>query len=335
MKLGRFPAFCKALWPALLVGVVSCTLPEERTKPKTPTVVCPAEPPVKAMVLATIHEFHLAQVNYPFSRLGDALDSYRPDMILVDMPQDALKGAHPEDASIELEYIKYVAGTRSTDLVAIGPDREDPPLNLRPEKGDEDALQREAGWIAEPLANNMTFEAANGPEGSLKILAALNARVRYLKGDPDWSRREAALEKQTDKALADKNPKRVLVIVDPINRAPLEAHLFEHGLGIVNPVKMVNDAKEKREETVQAAVISTWSDHLGLLQDRLHRLRPGTDRSWLEYKVNVYRLAVDKHGGCCISLDMLQPPGGGGGTTTTTTTTTTDDRPIDRPHKKK
>lgn len=317
----------RRLLPLLMVAAAACTLPEERTKPKTPVVVCPVEPPVKAMVLATIHEFHLAQAGYPFAKLGDALDAYHPDMILIDVAQEALKGAHPEEASIELEYIKYVAGTRSTDLIAIAPDREDPALNVRPEKGDEDALQREAGWLTEPLANNLSFEAANGVEGSNKILAAINARIRYLKGDPDWSRREASLERQADKVLADKNPKRVLVIVDPLNRAALEAHLFERGLGIVNPVKAVTDSKEKRDENaVPSAVLSTWTEQLAALQDRLHRLRPGTDRSWLEYKVNVYQLAVDKHGSCCVSLDLLQPP--------SASASAVEQRPIDRPKKK-
>ncbi len=324
------------LFIRLLVGTLSltvasaCTLPEERTKPKTPVVVCPPEPPTKGMVLATIHEFHLANAAFPFSRLGDALDAYRPDMILIDVPQDALKGGHPEDASIELEYIKYIAGTRSTDLIAIGPDREDPALNVHAEKGDEDALTREGGTLTDPLANNLSFEASNGPDGSQKIVAALNARARFLKGDPDFTRREAWLEHATDKILIDKQPKRVLVVVDPINRAALEAHLYERGLGMINPVKAVADSKEKREDnSVPSVVLSTWTEHLNMLQDRLHRLRPGADRSWLEYKVSIYQLAVDKHGSCCVSLEMLQMPGASSGSSGGS-----DQRPIDRPKKK-
>jgi hypothetical protein len=305
---GRFFA-CVCVGVAILAG---CTLPEEgNKKAKAPCPVCPPEPPAKAMILATIHEFHLAQAGFPFSRLGDAMDAYRPDMILVDTPQDALKGTHPEDASIELEYIKHVAGTRATDLIAVGPEREEPPVSPKPEKGDEDALAREAGWLSEPNAYNMSFEQANGTEGSLKILNALSARIRYLKGDPDWTRREAWLEQQVDKVIADKQPKRMLVIVDPINRAPLEAHIFERGIGIVNPVKAVNDSKEKRDEgAVPTVVLSAWSEHLNKVQDRLHRLRPGQDRSWLEYKVSVLQLAIDKHGSCCVTLDLLQGPGG-------------------------
>jgi hypothetical protein len=281
---------------------------------------------MKAMVLATIHEFHLAQAGFPFSRLGDVMDAYRPDMILVDVPQDALKGTHPEDASIELEYIKHVAGTRSTDLIAVGPEREEQAVSPKPEKGDEDALAREAGWLGEPGAYNMTFEQANGIDGSLKILGALSARIRYLKGDPDWTRREAWLEQQVDKVIADKQPKRMLVVVDPINRATLEAHIFERGIGIMNPVKIVADSKEKRDEgAVPTVVLSAWHEHLSKVQDRLHRLRPGQDRSWLEYKVNVLQLAIDKHGSCCVSLDLLQGPG----------TQQTNPGQIDRPNPPK
>jgi hypothetical protein len=310
--------------------LASCTLPEEQKKAKAPCAVCPPEPPTKAMVLATVHEFHLANAGYPFSKLGDALDAYRPDMILIDTPQDALKGGHPEDASIELEYVKYIAGTRATDLVAVGPDRDDALLNLRAEKGDEDALARDGASLMDPQANNLSFEQANGVEGSMKILAGLNARTRYLRGDPDVSRREAWLERSIDKVLTDKQPKRVLVIVDPINRAMIEAHLFEHGMGIVNPVKAVNDSKEKREENaVPSAVLSVWTEQLNMLQDRLHRLRPGVDRSWLEYRVSVYQIAVDKHGSCCVALDMLQAPAGGGGGAGTS-----EQRPIDRGPKK-
>jgi hypothetical protein len=315
------------VFAAVAFFAVGCTLPEEHQKAKAPCPVCPPEPPTKAMVLATIHEFHLAQAGYPFSRLGDAMDAYRPDMVLVDVPQEALKGTHPEDASIELEYIKHVAGTRSTDLVAIGPDREEASVSVKPEKGDEDALQREAGWLTEPAANNMSFEAANGLEGSQKILGALSARVRYLKGDPDIARREAWLEIQADKVITDKQPKRVMLVVDPINRAMLEAHLFSRGMGIVNPVKAVKESKEKRDEgAVPTVVLSSWNEHLNKLQDRLHRLRPGQDRAWLEYKVGVYQLAIDKHGSCCVTLDLLQQPGTGGGGG--------DQRPIDRPKKK-
>jgi len=309
--------------------LAACTLPEERQKPKTPAVVCPPEPPNKAMVLATIHEFHLANASFPFSRLGDVMDSYRPDMILVDTPADTLKGEHPEDASIELEYIKYIASTRSTDLVSIAPDREDLPLVPKPAKGDEDALAREAGFLSDPQGNNLTFEQANGLDGTLKLAAALNARKRYLFGDPDWVRREAWLEHSLDKVLDDKQPKRVLVIVDPINRAPVEAHLYLRGYGVMNPVKVVSQSKEKRDESaVPSAVLSAWSERLGALQARLHRLRPGADRSWLEYKVNVFQIAVDKHGSCCIALDMLQPP-------SAATSSDGDSHPIDRPKKPK
>ena len=311
-----------------LVGLgmlASCTFPEERQKNKPVAPVCPPEPPTKGMVLATIHEFHLANSSYPFAKLGDALDAYRPDLILVDVPQETLKGAHPEDGPIDLEYIKYIAGTRSTEVAAIGPDREDPAINAHADKADEDTLAREGGSF-DPMALNMTFEAANGVEGTHKLVAELNTRARLMKGNPDWVRHEAWLEHATDKLLNDRKPKRVLAIVDPMFRPALEAHLYEMGLGMMNPAKVVAESKEKRDENaVPAAILSVWSEHLNQLQDRLPRMRGGQDRSWLEYNVSIYQIAVDKHGTCCVTLDMLRPPG-----STTSTTPPTDQRPIDR-----
>ena len=63
-------------------------------------------------------------------------------------------------------------------------------------------------------------------------------------------------------------------------------------------------------------------DQLNALQGRLHRLHPGEDRTWLEYKVNLYQLAVDKHGTCCLQIDALTPP-----------TAAADTRPLDRPKR--
>ncbi|HSQ64779.1 MAG TPA: hypothetical protein VLM85_16255 [Polyangiaceae bacterium] len=321
-----------------LLLTAGCQLPEERQKPKAPVAQCPPEPPVKGMVLATIHQFHLANSGYPFSRIGDALDAFRPDLILVDVGQNTLKGTHPEDAPIDLEYIKYVASTRSTEVVPIGLDSEDPPIAPKADKSDEDALAKEGGSF-EATAMNLSFDEANGVEPGQKLLAQLNARTRYIKGNPDWARHEAWLEYATDKALAEKKPKQVLAIVDPIYRPSLEAHLYAMGLGIKNPVKVVAASADKRDESqVPSVVLASWHDNLSALQNRVHRLHAGADRTAMEFHVNVLQLAIDRHGTCCVSLDMVTPgaEGGGGksGGAKPTPAAPVDERPIDRPKKK-
>jgi hypothetical protein len=321
-----------------LLVLAACALPEEQKKPKTPVAQCPPEPPIKGMVLATIHQYHLANSGYPFSRIGDVLDAYRPDLVLVDVGEATLKGAHPEDGPLELEYVKYVAGTRSTDVVAIGLDSEDPPIAPKAEKSDDDALAKEGGSF-DATAMNLSFEDANGVEQSHKLLAQLNARTRYIKGNPDWARHEAWLEYAADKAIADKKAKNVLAIVEPIYRPALEAHFYEMGLGIKNPVKVVAASPDKRDESqVPSEVLATWHDNLAALQNRVHRLHAGTDRAWLEFKVNVLQLAIDRHGTCCVTLDMVTPSAEGApkaGGAKPTPAGPVDDRPIDRPKKKK
>ncbi len=319
----------------------ACQIGEERQRAKAPQVQCPPEPPVKGMVLATIHQFHLANTAYPFSRIGDVLDAYRPDLIMVDVGQETLKGTHPEDGPIDLEYIKYIASTRSTEVVPIGLDSEDPPIAPRADKSDEDALAKEGGPLDSPTAMNLSFEDANGVDPGKKLLSQLNARTRYVKGNPDWARHEAWLEYAADKIMDEKKPKRVLAIVDPFFRPSLEAHFYAMGMGIKNPVKMATESPDKRDETqIPTVVLSTWHDHLSALQNRVHRLKAGADRSWLEWKVNVFQLAVDRHGTCCVSLDMVTPPApgqvvkpisSGGGPKPAGPV---EDRPIDRPKKK-
>jgi len=333
-----------------LVLLAACQLPEERQKAKTPQVQCPPEPPIKGMVLATIHQYHLANSGYPFSRVGDVLDAYRPDLIMVDVGTETLKGTHPEEGPIDLEYIKYLASTRSTEVVAIGLDSEDPPIAPKADKSDEEALGKEGGSF-DATAMNLSFQDANGIEQGKKLLSQLNARTRYIKGNPDWARHEAWLEYAADKALDEKKPKRVLAIVEPIYRPALEAHLYAMGLGIKNPVKVVSESPDKRDETqVPSVVLSTWHDHLASLQNRVHRLHAGADRTWLEWKVGVYQLAVDRHGTCCVSVELMTPPaaggsggggaaakppsGGGGGSGPKPSGPVEEQRPIDRPKKK-
>jgi hypothetical protein len=312
---------------ALLAG---CQIGEERQKAKAPVVQCPPEPPIKGMVLATIHQFHLANSAYPFSRIGDVLDAYRPDLILVDVGVETLKGSHPEDGPLDLEYIKYVASTRSTEVVPIGLDSEDPPIAPRAEKSDEEALAKEGG-PTDPVAwMNLGFEEANSVDAGKKMLAELNARTRYLKGNPDWARHEAWLETAADKAIADKKAKKVIAIVTPMYRAALEGHFYAMGMGIKNPVKVASESADKRDESqVPSVVLSTWHDYLAALQNRVHRMHAGQDRTWLEFRVNVFQLAVDRHGTCCVSLDMVTPPAAGAAATPVPKGD--EPRPIDRP----
>jgi len=261
-----------------------------------------------AMVLATIHEYHLSTSGYPFSKLGDAMDAFRPDLVLIDAPPEILKEGKPEEASVEVEYIKYVAGTRAGDVEPIDTNRVDPPILPAAEKEDEGTLQRDTS-ILDSL-DTMSFEQANSQEAGLKILGALGAKARFQKGNPDFNRREAWLEHAIDEVVARKKPKRVLAVVDVVNRPSIEGHFFTMGAGVKNPVDLVKVAKETREEgAVPSLVVKAWSQQLDRLRDRTSRMRKDSpEKQWLLQQMAILQVAVDKQGACCVSPERLRQP---------------------------
>ncbi len=301
--------FVLALGLFAVAAASACYLPGEKPKSAADKIPKCPEPAMYGMVLATIHEYHLADQGFPLARVGDVLDAYRPDVVLVDIPDDILKGDHPEMGPVELEYVKYIAGTRQTDVVSIAPPpRDEPPVNAQPDKLDVDALRNEVGTSLDDLTTE-SFEQLNGDEGTLKIYKGLNARTRYVKGNPDWAMHEAWLERGADKAIATAKPRKVLAIVDPEYRWALQAYFAGRGMGIKNPVKVVAKSTERREESsVPAIVLHAWQEQADKLRDRESRLQPGDDRSSIEAQLRVIEAAVDKNGGCCVSPDVLHPP---------------------------
>jgi hypothetical protein len=293
-----------------LVGIlVGCNLPEEKPA-KAPAAVaqCPPEPEVQGMVLSTIHEYHLAVSGYPLAKIGDVMDAFRPDLVLLDLPPDELKGDHQEEAPLEVEYVKYVAGTRTADVEAIGPEGYEAPIGAKPEKEDEERLRRETTVL--DALDTLSFEEANGREMTNRIRDALNAKARFMKGNPDWARHQGWLEHGAMKAIAAKKPRRVLAVVDPSNRPHMEALFYALGMAVKDPIKAASEAKEKRDEgPVPSLVVKAWSQQLDRVRDRIQRLKPGVpERVWLEQQLTVLQLAIDKNGACCVKPEMLRPP---------------------------
>jgi hypothetical protein len=290
-------------------SLVACNLPEEKPAKSAAAVPqCPPEPEVQGMVVSTIHEYHLAVSGYPLAKIGDVMDAFRPDLVLLDLPPDELKGEHTEEAPIEVEYVKYVAGTRSADVEAIGPEGYEPPIGAKAEKEDEERLRRETS-VLDGL-DSLSFEEANGREITNRIREALNTKARYAKGNPDWARHEGWLEHGAMKAIASKKPKRVLAVVDPSNRPAMEGLFYSLGLAVKDPIRAAAEAKEKRDEgPVPSLVVKAWSQQLDRVRDRVRRLKPGVpERVWLEQHLAVLQIAIDKNGACCVKPDMLVPP---------------------------
>ena len=196
---------------------------------------------------------------------------------------------------MELAYIDYAASTKSTEVFAIGEVREDVPIAPKPDKEDEAALAKDGSGLDDLMVG--AFDEVNGPEGTRKIMGILNARTRYLKGNPDWARHEAWLERQADAAMDVKKPSKVLVVTSAMYRGALEQHMRQRLYGVKDPVTVIKTAKEERESnTVSEEVMNRWKRQADDLRNDLRSVHPVHDRAWLEWRVGVLELALRRNG---------------------------------------
>lgn len=288
--------------------LLTCIPPEKPAHSGETPKNCPKPPPepeMVAMVVGTVQEYHLVNSGYPFSKIGDAMDAFRPELVLIDQAPEVVK-ERPEEASVEVEYVKYVAGTRAGDVEPIDSNRVDADVGVTTDPADEAQLKTASEYLE--TLQSLGFADANADATGLKILASINTQQRLAKGAPNFTRREAWLEKGIDDVLARKKPKRVMAVVFVQNRPAIEQHFRQLGAGIKNPVAETQAAKESREEnSVPPLVIKAWTQQLDRLRDRLGRMKRDTpQKAWLQTQANIVQAAVDRNGACCVSPERFK-----------------------------
>jgi hypothetical protein len=294
-----------------LAATSSCAETHSHTEsPSEPKRVVVAEPALQAMVIGTIDKEHLTTQGYPFSKIGDAFDAFKPDLVLVQVRPDAAKDNKLEDAPIEQTYVNDVVGSRGIDMEPIDWFHEmemGMPLPS-PESTDAEAYKRDAGWL--DTYEPMSFEQANSRETSERILSALNARARYLGGNALWEKRQAWIQHNAGEAMKKhKGVRRVMVVIQVMHRPELEMYLQNMGAVIRNAADVVAKATETREAgTVPAPVVARWREELNRLRDKLdHAPKKGPERVPILAKMQILQVAVDKAGACCVPPSLLVP----------------------------
>ena len=296
---------------ALMAATSSCAETHKHTEsPSEPKRVVVPEPALQAMVVGTIDKEHLTTQGYPFSKIGDAFDAFKPDLVLVQVRPDAAKDNKLEDAPIEQTYVNDIVGSRGIDMEPIDWFREIElgiPLPSA-ESTDVEAYKRDAGWL--DTYEPMTFEQANSRETSEKILVALNARARYLGGNALWEKRQAWIQHNAAEAMKKhKGVRRVMVVIQVMHRPELEMYLQNMGAVIRNAADIVSKASETREAgAVPATVVTQWKQELNRLKEKLENVpKKGPERLPIAAKIAVLQVAVDKAGACCVPPSLLQP----------------------------
>ena len=286
----------------------ACTPTQTHTSsPSEPSRVTVPEPELQAMVVGTIDKDHLTQGGYPLSKLGDVFDAFKPDLVLVQIRPDAYKDNKLEDGPFEMAYVNTVAGSRGIDVEPIDYYKDSdygasPPA---PDPSEADQYKMEAGWL--DSLSPYTFEQANTRETSLKILDATNASMRFLKGNPVWSRRVAWITHNAAEAVKKRKAKKVLAFVNILLRPYVEMRLMSTGAVLREPVEVVNKSGESREVgTVPQPVVVEWQRGLDRLRDKLPRRGP--ERTPILAKIAILEAAVNKQGACCVAPNVLIPP---------------------------
>ena len=52
-------------------------------------------------------------------------------------------------------------------------------------------------------------------------------------------------------------------------------------------------------------VLSAWKRQEDVLGEDAHNVHPDHDRAWLDWRLAVLGLALQKHGGCCVGADEV------------------------------
>lgn len=107
-----------------------------------PQQVEAAEPDLVAIVVGTVGRDHLTKDGYPLTKIADIIDTFKPDMILLQARQEPFKKQQLEDASFEMTYVNGVAGTAGVDTEPFDWFRDDdtlPPAIPGMSGGDEGA----------------------------------------------------------------------------------------------------------------------------------------------------------------------------------------------------
>ena len=174
-----------------------------------------------------------------------------------------------------------------------------------PDPSEADQYKMEASWL--DSLSPYTFEQANTRETSLKILDATNASMRFLKGNPVWSRRVAWITHNAAEAVKKRKAKKVLAFVNILLRPYVEMRLMSTGAVLREPVEVVSKSGESREVgTVPQPVVVEWQRGLDRLRDKLPRRGP--ERTPILAKIAILEAAVNKQGACCVSPNVLVPP---------------------------
>lgn len=208
---------------------------------------------VEVSVISTIHGFHFKTEDYAPINLKKIIESYKPDLVLVEIRPEKFLLEEYEDGPIEMTYITAVSKKNNIAVAAIDwwkeEDLEKKGEELAPEQDLIFNSQLEAlGW--KNIYQNFSFQWLNSVEFQNKVLLTKQLFQKW-KQDPVWPIRQENIHQNTIKAIDNYQPKRVLVFVGAEHKAELDIFLSKmHKIKLKSALDFSKIVKSKPTENL-------------------------------------------------------------------------------------
>jgi hypothetical protein len=252
----------------------------------------------EVMVVATIHKAHLVQPGYPLGVLGQILERYQPDLVLVEVRVEPFARGELEDGPFEMAYVVERAHAAS---VAVEPidwwdaARTEPTLSVEQEQRYHTEVEPlETRRILPP-----DFAQAHSDEQTQILREIRNAQDRVLQGNPIWRERQAWVHHLASVAIAKHGARRVLAFVGQDHRPELVDWFTGSGLAVRDP--RILEVAAAKDEDVGDAVVARWRGGLS----RLKAQATAAGSPNLAAKIRYFEVAIEQRGRCCVAPTKL------------------------------
>ncbi|MBF0442314.1 MAG: hypothetical protein HQK54_10440 [Oligoflexales bacterium] len=253
--------------------------------------------PFEAVVVGTIHKSHLIEPSYTLSVLAELIESYKPDLVLVEIRPEPFRRGHYEDGPFEMTYVTWLSRNMGISVAPIDWFRDkDIGRTIEPDPFEKNALDKEINAAQTRIEGPIGFEIVHSKQRKAAQLSILNIQARYLGGNAIWSQRQAWFNHQSIEAIRNRGSRRVMAFLGTIHSVELEAYLWGQGASIRNPPSIPLTKLEKAE--VPEPVIQLWREGIVRMKTEAGR-STGKKAKALINKANYFQIAVDRRGRCC------------------------------------
>ncbi len=237
--------------------------------------------------------------------LCQIIETYRPDLVLVEIRPDAFRAGHYEDGPFEMTAVTLCARRHHIAVAPIDWWLESD-LSAGPpavSEADAKAMNAELAGLAEPTWP--AFDVVNSQRELERGLKLLTVQARYLGGNPVWTRRQGWFHHLALQAIERTNARRALAFVG-FNHAPeLKAFLGAFAVQVGSPLSLELGDPSQANEAAPDEVVAAWREGTDRLRATMESA-DGDAKQRFAAKLAYFDVAVKRAGKCCVREEALR-----------------------------